>query len=255
MEGFPEIEPFRRRFEEIDALMVTPGFFNDQRTSVDLSREHQKLSMLLDAHAHLLRLEGEIGEHRSIISDSESDEDLADLAREELPELEKRLDEIRQEALVSMLPSGADDGRNTIVEIRAGAGGDEASLFAADLYRMYTRYAETNGWKVEHLGSSESESGGFKQVVCLISGDDVYRSLKFESGVHRVQRVPVTVRQVCCSIHRRQTLRTRLSGRPVMTRASRPSFVTVVLRLGPLRSWRHGARFMTTSSSTRWSSM
>jgi peptide chain release factor 1 len=192
MEGFPEIEPFRRRFEEIDALMVTPGFFNDQRTSVDLSREHQKLSMLLDAHAHLLRLEGEIGEHRSIISDSESDEDLADLAREELPELEKRLDEIRQEALVSMLPSGADDGRNTIVEIRAGAGGDEASLFAADLYRMYTRYAETNGWKVEHLGSSESESGGFKQVVCLISGDDVYRSLKFESGVHRVQRVPVT---------------------------------------------------------------
>ena len=192
MEGFPHIAPFQRRFDEIDARMLTPGFFNDPRASADLTREHQKLRVLLDAHERMLRLASEIAEHRSIIDGTSGDDELAGLAREELPELERELEGVRQDTLVSMLPSEPADGRNTIIEIRAGAGGNEASLFAADLYRMYSRYAESNGWRVEHLGSSESESGGFKQVVCLISGSDVYRSLKFESGVHRVQRVPVT---------------------------------------------------------------
>ncbi len=192
MENLPDISPFRRRFAEIDALMAQPDFFQDQRKVARLSREHQKLNRLLEAHERSIEVQGELAEHRAIISDPESEEEFAALAREEIPALEEQLEDLRQVILTALIPPDSSDSRNTVMEIRAGTGGDEASLFAADLYRMYCRFVENRGWKIEPLGASESESGGFKQVVFLVTGEEAYKSLKFESGVHRVQRIPVT---------------------------------------------------------------
>ncbi len=192
MQNIPDIAPVRKRLEEIDALMAQPEFYQDSRRAAEISREHQKIQRMLTLYEECEALEGDVGEHSAILEDPDGDEDLKILAGEELPQILEKLEQSRKNLLAAMIPPDRDDSRNTVVEIRAGAGGDEASLFAADLYRMYSRLAEIRGWKVEHLGGSLSETGGFKQVVCLISGHDVYRSLKFESGVHRVQRVPVT---------------------------------------------------------------
>ena len=192
MQGLPDITPFLQRHQELDSLMAKPDFFQDSRKAAELSREHQKLQRLISLYRVLEKLESDIGEHESIVSDSDSDDGLKELAQEELPALRDQFEEKRSEVLLAMVPPDPADSRNTVLEIRAGAGGDEASLFASDLFRMYSRFAESKGWKVERLGASPSESGGFKQVVCLVTGDDVYESLKFESGVHRVQRIPVT---------------------------------------------------------------
>ena len=192
MQSLPDITSFIQRHQELDSLMAKPGFFQDSRKAAELSREHQNLQKLISSFGILDKLESDIGEHETIVSDPESDEDLKELAREELPDLRDQFEERRNQVLLAMIPPDPADSRNTVLEIRAGAGGDEASLFASDLFRMYSRFSESKGWKVERLGASPSESGGFKQVVCLVTGDDVYRSLKFESGVHRVQRIPVT---------------------------------------------------------------
>ena len=192
MEGLPDIGPFRKRIEEIDSLMTTPDFFRDSRRAAELSREHQKLQQLISYYERLEKLKGDIAEHQSIVADRETDEEFKELAKEELPQLLSEYEDLYQEVLVAMIPPDRADSRNTVMEIRAGAGGDEASLFATDLYRMYCRFADSNGWKVEPLGASLSEGGGFKQVAFLISGEDVHKLLKFESGVHRVQRIPVT---------------------------------------------------------------
>lgn len=192
MDGIPPIDPYRRRYDEIDARMASPDFFSDQRRAAGLSREHQKLGELLEQYEDLRRCLRRIEENRALIKDPATEEELKELAGLELPELETAAAGLKEAILFAMIPPDASDSRNTIIEIRAGAGGDEASLFAGDLYRMYCRYAEIKGWKVETLGMSESECGGFKEVAFLISGEEVYRTLKFESGVHRVQRVPVT---------------------------------------------------------------
>ena len=192
MQVIPDILPFLQRYDELDSLMAKPDFFQDSRKAVELSREHQKLQLLISLYRVLEKLETDIGDHESIISDPDSDDELKNLAQEELPVLRDLFEDKRNEVLIAMVPPDPADSRNTVLEIRAGAGGDEASLFASDLFRMYSRFAESKGWKVERLGASPSESGGFKQVVCLVTGDDVYKSLKFERGVHRVQRIPVT---------------------------------------------------------------
>ncbi|AWT59931.1 MAG: Peptide chain release factor 1 [Candidatus Moanabacter tarae] len=192
MQVIPDILPFLQRYDELDSLMAEPDFFQDSRKAVELSREHQKLHLLISLYRVLEKLESDIGDHESIISDPDSDDELKNLAQEELPVLRNLFENKRNEVLIAMVPPDPADSRNTVLEIRAGAGGDEASLFASDLFRMYSRFAESKGWKVERLGASPSESGGFKQVVCLVTGDDVYKSLKFEMGVHRVQRIPVT---------------------------------------------------------------
>ncbi len=192
MENLPDISPFQKRFEEIDSLMAEPDFFQDQRKVARLSREHQKLNRLLESHDRLAEVGKQLVEHRAIIDDPDSEEAFAELAREELTGLEEQLETARQEILTAMIPPDPSDSRNTVLEIRAGTGGEEAGLFAADLYRMYCRFVEKRGWKIEPLGASESESGGFKQVVFLVSGEEAYKSLKFESGVHRVQRIPLT---------------------------------------------------------------
>ena len=191
----PDISTFQKRVEEIDGFMNQPDFFNDARRSAALSREQIKLRQLIEDHAALESAKAALVEHKGLLEDPNGDEELKELALEELPELEEQVASLESKILVSMIPPDDSDSRNTIVEIRAGAGGDEASLFAGSLYRMYTRLAERRGWSIEQLGSSESGISGFKEVSFLIRGEEAYKQMKFESGVHRVQRVPETESQ------------------------------------------------------------
>ncbi len=192
MQALPDITSFKKRYEEIDGLMQSSDFYSDQRKAAELSREHQKLRELIQLYEGYRKLENDIAENKAIVADPASDPDLQALAQDELTTADAQLASLHQQVLVGMLPPDPSDSRNTVMEIRAGAGGDEASLFAAQLLRMYSRFSENKGWKIEPLNSSESEQGGFKTVCILIKGEEVYKTLKFESGVHRVQRVPVT---------------------------------------------------------------
>jgi peptide chain release factor 1 len=192
MPSVPDIAPFVRRLEEIDASMAAPSFFTDARRVARLSREHQKLRDLIEQYEQMRKIETEIKETEKLLSSAETDLELKELAEAELPELRERFAATEKSVLVGMIPPDDTDSRNTIVEIRAGAGGDEASLFAGTLFRMYSRFAENKGWKVEQLNASLSARGGYKEVIFEVRGEDVYKLLKFESGVHRVQRVPET---------------------------------------------------------------
>ncbi|WP_309382546.1 peptide chain release factor 1 [Cerasicoccus frondis] len=195
MEGIPDIEPFRKRRAELDELMAQPDFFSDQRRATDISREHTHISNLIRLYDRLAKLERELEENQAMADDDSLDEELREMAREEIAASEQNHEPYKQELLVAMLPPDPTDSRNTIVEIRGGAGGDEANIFAGDLYRMYTRYADRMGWRIEAMGMNESDVGGFREVAFLITGEDVYKKLKYESGVHRVQRVPETESQ------------------------------------------------------------
>ena len=192
MEGIPKIQPFIDRFTELDSEMSSPNFFNDQKRVASVTREHQRLSALIELFNKVERTDQQISENALIIEDSNFEEEFKELAQEENELLTSELPKLKQDLLVAMLPGDECDDRNIIIEIRAGAGGDEASLFAGDLYRMYKRYADIQGWSVKDMGSSGSEAGGLKEISFLISGEQVYKTLKFESGVHRVQRIPVT---------------------------------------------------------------
>lgn len=191
LEGIPPLEPFLARLKILDEKMGAPDFYNDQRKASAVSREHQQLTKLKEHYENLGDILRQIGENEKIIAEN-ADPEFVELAKEDLAELEKKVEPLKTEILKMMIPSDPTDSRNTVIEIRAGTGGDEASLFAADLYRMYSRYADSRGWKIENLSSSESASGGFKEICFLVSGTDVYKSMKYESGTHRVQRVPVT---------------------------------------------------------------
>ncbi len=192
MDELPDLAPFQRRLDELAAQMAEPSFYANARRAADVTREHQKITQLVaDHHAHA-RTEREIAEAQALVKDTTADADLRELAGAELPDLEKRRAELRERVLLAMIPPDPTDSRNTVMEIRAGTGGDEASLFAAELFRLYSRYADGRGWKIQPMSSSYSERGGFKEVIFLITGGDVYKQLKFESGVHRVKRVPVT---------------------------------------------------------------
>ena len=188
MDTLPDVGPFQRRLDELNAQMAEPSFYANARRAAETTREQQKLAQLLADHEALRRLEREIAEARVLARDPS----MAELAAQELPVLERRQTALRQGVLAAMIPPEPTDSRDTVMEIRAGTGGEEAALFAAELARMYQKFADGRGWKIEPMGSSVSERGGFKEVSFLISGQDVYRQLKFESGVHRVQRVPVT---------------------------------------------------------------
>jgi peptide chain release factor 1 len=188
----PPIAPFAKRLVDLDALMAAPDFYSDQRRAAELGREHKNFTEVVELHAKLKRVADAIAENEALLADPASDPDLRTLAEEELVTLRPELPKLHEQVMLAMIPPNPADARNTIVEIRAGTGGDEAALFAAEIARLYTRYAETRGWKVESLDSSPSEAGGVKDVAFLITGDNVYRTLKWESGVHRVQRVPAT---------------------------------------------------------------
>lgn len=192
MPTLPNLAPFENRLAELDAQMAEPDFFSNARRAAMLSREHQKLGQLLELGRRFRASEEALAQNRELLDEPDGEEELRLLAEEEIPELERRLEQLHADILSAMVTPDPSDSRNTIMEIRAGTGGDEASLFAGDLFRMYSRYAESRGWRVEILGSNESEAGGFKEISFLVSGEEVHRHLKFESGVHRVQRVPET---------------------------------------------------------------
>ncbi|MEO8182816.1 MAG: peptide chain release factor 1 [Deltaproteobacteria bacterium] len=181
----------RRRREELDQLLCEPAVIADHTRLQELNRERSHVGVLVEVFDHWTDLERRIKEDREALSDPE----LGPLAEEELPGLEKQRDEAEQRIQVLLLPQDPRDERNTVLEIRAGTGGEEAALFAADLFRMYARYAEPRGWKVEILSRSEAAPGAYKEIVALVSGSRVFSTLKYEGGVHRVQRVPSTEAQ------------------------------------------------------------
>lgn len=172
--------------------MAAPEFYADPRQAAARTAEHQRLLALAALYEKAAAMARALDDAHAITADSAADPDLLALAREEEAALAPQLDAARLDILKAMVPPDPADSRNTILEIRAGTGGDEASLFAGELFRMYCRHAEANGWKWETLGAHPSEAGGFKEIALLVSGTDVFKSLKYESGVHRVQRVPVT---------------------------------------------------------------
>jgi peptide chain release factor 1 len=178
------------RFAEITDMLGRPEVAGDPRRLRDLARERARLATTMETLAGYRRVTQTIHDDEAAIASG--DAELAELAQSELPELRERHVRLEAELVKQLLPRDPDDDKNVIVEIRAGTGGAEASLFAADLYRMYTRFAERRGWKQEVIQSSPSEVGGFKEVIFQLSGESVYRAMKFESGVHRVQRVPDT---------------------------------------------------------------
>jgi len=178
------------RYAELTELLGRPEVASDSRKLRDLSRERAALQSTIDALARHRKIAATVADDEHAVASG--DPELAELAQAELPELKTQLAKLEDELKTLLLPRDPDDDRNVIVEIRGGTGGDEASLFAADLYRMYTKHAERRGWRVEVLSSSPSGVGGFKEIVFLLAGKGVYKEMKFESGVHRVQRVPAT---------------------------------------------------------------
>ena len=192
MDQLPDIAPFQRRLDELDAQMADPSFYTNPRKAADVSREQQKMQKMVADFRAYEKTSREIAEALSLTKDLVADPDLKELAAAELPELQLKQKQLHETVLRAMIPPDPSDSRNTVMEIRAGTGGDEASLFASELFRLYSKYSDNHGWKIQPMSSSPSDRGGMKEVIFLISGQDVYKQLKFESGVHRVQRVPVT---------------------------------------------------------------
>ncbi|MDF1849281.1 MAG: peptide chain release factor 1 [Verrucomicrobiales bacterium] len=187
------IEKKRLRLPELESFMAQEGFFDDPRAAAELTKEYNRTKELLENWEKLEKSREELEENRELAKTD--DAEMAEMAAEEIPVLEATIEDLEAKVQYALLPHDPTEDRDAIVEIRAGTGGDEASLFAGDLYRMYQRYAETRGWKTESVEASPSEVGGFKEVVFKVSGDEVFRFLKYESGVHRVQRVPDTETQ------------------------------------------------------------
>ena len=192
MDALPDISPFQRRLEELDAQMAEPSFYANPRRAADVTREQQKLRKLVEDHRAHAQVERELRDATAMARETAGEAAMRDLAAAEIPSLEKRAAALREAVLLAMIPPEPSDSRDTIMEIRAGTGGEEAALFAAELTRCYQKYADAQGWKVQPMSSSYSERGGLREVAFLIVGVDVYKQLKWESGVHRVQRVPVT---------------------------------------------------------------
>ncbi len=182
------------RFEEIGTLITDPDVIADQKRYVKLTKEYKSLETLLAATHRYRKLLEDI-EQAKLVLDTETDEDLRAMARDEIDDIQAQLPKLEEEIKLLLIPEDPEDSKNVVLEIRGGTGGDEAALFAGDLARMYIRYCETKGWNVQMSSCSEGAVGGYKEVVFSITGDNVYGTLKYESGVHRVQRVPVTETQ------------------------------------------------------------
>ncbi len=191
----PHIEKFRHRFAEVEASLSDPKVFANNMRFQELSREYAGLKEFVAHGEAYLKVSRDLAENRDLLATEPEESELAQMAHEEVARLESEEKRLGLAVQAGILPPDPTDSRNTIVEIRAGAGGSESALFSADLYRMYTRYAEARRWKVEPMDSSPSDLGGFKEIIFSVTGMDVYKRLKYESGVHRVQRVPATEAQ------------------------------------------------------------
>ncbi len=183
----------RERFSELEEAVGDPDLFSDPKRATEILREHRKLKQTLELWENLESTKRQLADNQELARSD--DPDFAAMASEEIPVLERTIETLSEEIQYALLPADPNEDRDALIEIRAGAGGDEASLFAAELMRAYQRYSDIRGWKCEHLESSPSEVGGFKEVILKITGDEVFRYLKYESGVHRVQRVPTTETQ------------------------------------------------------------
>jgi len=185
-----KLEGVTRRFDELNSLLSSGELDGDGFSK--LSREHAELAPVVEAIEAYKKLLNDLEEAEEILADPQSDRDMREMAEAEKYDIQDKLPEAERQMKLMLIPKDTADTKNAILEIRAGTGGEEAALFAADLYRMYQRYAEGRGWKFEQMDASENDLGGFKEVIVNVSGTDVFARLKFESGVHRVQRVPVT---------------------------------------------------------------
>jgi peptide chain release factor 1 len=193
MQYRPKLDEMERRYEELTAQMADPAVINDSAQYRKITKAQSELSEIVGKYREWKTAHQNLEEGRVMLDDS--DPDLREMARDEVTRLEPQLAEFEHQLKVMLLPKDPNDDKNIVLEIRAGTGGDEATLFAAEIFRMYSRFAETRGWKVEVTSASESSVGGLKEVIALVSGDKVYSQLKYESGVHRVQRVPATEQQ------------------------------------------------------------
>jgi peptide chain release factor 1 len=188
-----KLEGLVARFEEVSTLITDPNVISDQKRYVKFTKEYKDLSDIMKAREEYIKCINGLEEAKLIMN--ENDPEMKEIAREEVAICEKRIPELEEEIKLLLVPADPQDDKNAIVEIRGGTGGDEAALFAGDLYRMYVKYCETKGWKIAVSSYSEGAAGGFKEIIFTVSGEKVYGVLKYESGVHRVQRVPATETQ------------------------------------------------------------
>ncbi len=189
-----QLEAIKQRRKEVEEKLSDPAVVTDMKQFTKLSKEYKDLEPVVDAYEEYKVILSNIDNNKEIL-DTEKDEEFREMAKMELDELVPKKEKLEEEIKVLMIPKDPEDGKDCVMEIRAGTGGDEASLFAGDLYRMYTRYCETRGWKIELVDVQEGTVGGFKEVIFNVSGNNVYGDLKYEAGVHRVQRVPQTESQ------------------------------------------------------------
>lgn len=188
---FEKLNALEEKYDELTRKLSTPEVIANQEQFRACAKSHAELEEVVSTYRTYKKLSQELADTKEMLH-TETDPEMKDLAKTELAGLERRAEELEQDLRALLIPKDPNDDKNILLEIRAGTGGDEASLFAADLFRMYSRYAEQRGWKVELMSESSSGAGGFKEVIAMIEGKGVYSRLKFESGVHRVQRVPVT---------------------------------------------------------------
>ena len=188
---FDKLEDLVRRLEEINMMLSDPDTINDQEKYRQLMKEQNEISPIVEKYLEYKAAKEGVEDSLAMLEE-ESDEELRELAKEERNECKATVETCEKELKILMLPKDPNDDKNVIVEIRAGAGGDEAALFAADLFRIYSKFAESNRWKVEVMSANENGIGGFKEVVFMVIGSGAYSKLKYESGVHRVQRIPAT---------------------------------------------------------------
>jgi peptide chain release factor 1 len=189
-----KLEGLQHKFEEISTLITDPNVITDQKRFVKLNKEYHDLERILSAMEHYKLMLAHFNEAKEIL-ETESDAEMREMAKAEIDEIEPKIPVVEEEIKLLLIPADPEDNKNAIVEIRGGTGGDEAAIFAGDLFKMYNKYCESKGWKVELTNTSEGTSGGFKDIIFTVSGENVYGTLKYESGVHRVQRVPQTETQ------------------------------------------------------------
>lgn len=195
MELGQHIQNLRARFREVESLLSDPGTFDQPQKFQELSQEYSRLKDLLVVGDAFQKATQELADNQALASTEPPNSELGQMAREEITRLEPEVAKLTKAVQRGLVPPEPTDSRNTIIEIRAGAGGAESALFAADLYRMYTRYAEERGWKMETMDASASDLGGLREIIFMVKGEEAYKRLKQESGVHRVQRVPATEAQ------------------------------------------------------------
>ncbi|MDG2063341.1 MAG: peptide chain release factor 1 [Flavobacteriaceae bacterium] len=189
-----KLQIIQQRFDEVSDLIIQPDIISDQKRYIDLNKEYKDLTVLMERTKSYKILVSNFKEAEQILK-VESDDEMLSMAKMEMDTAKESISKLEDEIKFLLIPKDPEDSKNVVVEIRAGTGGDEASIFAGDLYRMYTKYSQSQDWKVSFVDSSEGTAGGFKEVIFEVSGEDVYGTMKYESGVHRVQRVPQTETQ------------------------------------------------------------